>query len=167
MSITSVSVIGVDPGLVDTGIRRLFFDPLHRTITVSAEVLTRAAADEIASAVTLTFPFIGTVKVFIEGYRPRSHLNTDARMVALVSDVHKLIPHSKVINNTGIKKVVKPGLMSLLKLDTSPVPTHHNDIVSAGRIALLGMLKDPELNLLLTTVVVAHVEGDPWTVIEA
>lgn len=161
---STIVVTGIDPGLVDTGIVSLRFEIDMCQIFIDSAVHTRAPATVIAHTANILHSPAHLNYIFIEGYRPRSHLNTDAKMTALVHDLHQLMPYAKVLNNTGIKKVVKPRLLELLKIDKFPVATHHGDLVSASRIAVLGMLKDPNLNQLLVRVVSATLTPSPWQV---
>lgn len=159
-----VSVLGIDPGLVDTGLVCMKFMPDRKEVLIQFNALTRAKPVEIADkgfALLASYP---SRKIFIEGYRPRSHLNTDARMIQLISDLRGLMPAAKVLNNTGIMKVVKPALLNLLKVNTFNVPTHHDDLRSAARIALLGMLKEPELNRILYDLVMDSLTPSSWQV---
>lgn len=156
-------VVGIDPGLVHTGLVSMYFEPDKHEIEVKHDVI--AGKPDVTQALQ----FINThgwrdqpSVTFIEGYRPRSHLNTDAKMVAAVNEYHKGIKGSTVLNNTGVKQVVTPMLMELLGVWKFTTVTHHQDLRSAARIALLGMLKDEEMNALLTTVVQAHLAGTPW-----
>ena len=101
---------------------------------------------------------------FIEKYQPRAVLGTDARMVKAVNDLKAELPHAKVVLNTGSKKVVKRPLMELLGVAKFSTPTHHQDLVAAARIAVLGMLKDRDLNKVLANVVLDHLNGRTWDV---
>ena len=47
---------------------------------------------------------------------------------------------------------------------SSAPPTHHQDLRSAARIALLGMLRDEQMNRLLADVVRDHLAGETWTI---
>lgn len=162
-------VVGVDPGLVHTGCVSLAFIPNLREINVEHE----AIAGPDAAAVNL-FPAnawgalrhnISYVKpsIFIEGYRPRSSFNTDKRMVEAVASIRKTTM-GKVLDNTGVKKVVKQPLMELLGCWKFGTVTHHQDLRSAARIALLGMLRDEEMNRLIADVVRDHLNGRTWQV---
>lgn len=163
-----VTVIGIDPGLIDTGLVSLTFSRITRGIWVHYAVESRAKAPEIAENVRLlrAAHWSPEYHLFIEGYRPRSNFNTDVKMLELITQLKAEMPAAKVINNTGIKKVVKPKLLEFLKIDSFPLTTNHGDLVSAGRILVLGMLKDPELNKLLTFVFTDLYEGHPWTVVK-
>jgi hypothetical protein len=154
-------VVGVDPGLVHTGVVSLLFKPAQRSVLVSDRVVLGPDPDATRDAV----PLCGVEpRIFIEGYRPRSHLHTDAEMTKAVLEMKKALPGSKVLLNTGVKKVVKPQLMELLGCWKFGTVTHHQDLRSAARIALLGMAKDEELNKLLALVVSDHLEGRTWDV---
>jgi hypothetical protein len=103
--------------------------------------------------------------VFIEGYRPRHNLSSDTRMVAGVADMKKGIAGSLVLNNTGVTRVVPATLMQLFGVWDWPQSTHHQDLRSAARIALLGMMKDPQLNKVLSVIVGDHLAGRTWEVV--
>lgn len=155
-------VVGVDPGLVHTGVVDLLFQPDHHHITVTHEAIAGPDGQAIRRWVDGRY---GPAPItFIEGYRPRSHLHTDAEMTKAVLEMKKALPGSKVLLNTGVKKVVKQPLMELLGCWKFSTVTHHQDLRSAARIALLGMLKSEPLNRLLTQVVTDHLRGETWHV---
>jgi hypothetical protein len=153
-----IEVGGVDPGLVHTGVVRLSFD------TDSHNIFVRVAALDGADVQGAKKFFSRTPQVFIEGYKPRSNLGTDQRMVEMVADFRMGLKGSKVLLNTGVKKVVRQPLMELVGCYDFSLPTHHQDLRSAARIALLGMLKDDTLNRVLTDVVLDNMQGLPWSV---
>jgi hypothetical protein len=148
---------GVDPGLVDTGLVDLLFDERAREVVVTHLVV---QGDDVKAAKKF---FATASDIFIEGYRPRSNLTTDKRMVESVS-AYRTGLKGTVLLNTGVKKVVRRPLMELLGVWTFATSTHHQDLRSAARIALLGMLKDDSLNRLLTTIVSDMDQGLPWAV---
>jgi hypothetical protein len=151
-------VVGVDPGLVHTGVVSLLFKPDAKEILVSDRVVLGPNAADVKAAVPLCGP---APHIFIEGYRPRSHYDSDQRMVSAVSEI-RAATKGTVLQNTGVKKVVKQPLMELLGCWKFSTVTHHQDLRSAARIALLGMLKDDLLNSLLTDVVRSHLAGRTW-----
>ena len=159
----STHVVGVDPGLVHTGVVSMFFRPDLQQIIVDYEAV--LGPDGSAVARLIDRWKIAAVKpdIWIEGYRPRSNLNSDKRMVEAVSEIRKAT-RGKVLDNTGVKKVVKQPLMELLGVWKFATPTHHQDLRSAARIAILGMLKDPDQNRLIADIVKAHLAGTPWTI---
>ena len=99
----STHIVGVDPGLVHTGLVRLGFERPQRRITVEHQAL--SGADVAGAAAWLDHPRFATPIVFIEGYRPRSHMNTDAEMSKAVTEFRRELG-GQVLLNTGIKKVV-------------------------------------------------------------
>lgn len=155
-------VVGVDPGLVHTGVVRMLFDPECTEIVVDSEAVAGTNAVAVAQWIFRDYaPY--KPDIWIEGYRPRSNLNSDKRMVEAVSEIRKAT-RGKVLDNTGVKKVVKQPLMELLGVWKFATPTHHQDLRSAARIAILGMLKDPDQNRLIADIVKAHLAGTPWTI---
>lgn len=54
--------------------------------------------------------------------------------------------------------------MNLLGVWKFSTVTHHQDLRSAARIALFGMLKNEETNRLLADVVADHLKGSDWDV---
>lgn len=158
------TVIGIDPGIVHTGVVVYKFRPLSLEISISYGVYEGVDADYIANGLSAS-PKVGDLStVFIEGYRPRSHFSTDARMVEAVSELRKAFPGSKVLDNTGVKKIVTPSLIRLLRSDKWRIATHHDDLTSAARIAVLGMMKDPELNKVLADFVRDSIHNSPWDI---
>lgn len=153
-----ITVIGIDPGLVHTGLVSHTFYPESREVLIESEVF---SGPEVRKSGLL----VAGGRVFIEGYRPRSHYGTDDRMVRAVSDLHKSIKGSTVLNNTGVKKVIRQPLMQALGTWTFSTVTHHQDLRSASRIGLYGMVKDDELNLVLADFVRDLVAGKPWRVV--
>ena len=157
-------VVGVDPGLVHTGCVRLVFDPAEKIISES-----HVAIDKDHAAKTRVWVVDHRIDknwphVFIEKYQPRSHLGTDARMATLQGELRAMMPSATVLLNTGVKKVVRKPLMELIEVWSFPTTTHHQDLRSAARIALYGMLKDPVLNEVLADVVRDYLNRRPWHV---
>lgn len=153
-----VHVVGIDPGLVHTGVVSMKFNRPDKRVDVAA-----TAIDGPDPAATRNWLFDAKPIVYIEGYRPRSNFDSDARMVTAVNDFRKAFDGT-VLANTGVKKVVKSPLMELLHVWNFGIVTHHQDLRSAARIGLLGMLKDDHLNKLLTDIVADHLRGEPWDV---
>lgn len=155
-------VVGVDPGLVHTGVVELVFDSRNRRVEVKPHVVQGTNPVEVQQ---LAAPAKTTNRVvFIEKYQPRSHLNSDARMMEFQSQLKQALPKATVVLNTGVKKVVRKPLMELLGVWKFGTVTHHQDLRSAARIALLGMLKSEPLNRLLSDVVRDHLRGEDWDV---
>lgn len=160
---TSIAhVIGVDPGLVDTGVVSLMFDTTGRTLTIEHGKVLGESALEVARWVTAVAGSYQTV--FIEKYKPRQNLNADTRMLKLQQELGLVIPRAKFLPNMGIKRTVPKGLMQLLDVWMFSTTTHHQDLRSAARIALLGMLKDDTLNHVLAEMVREHLDFQSWTI---
>lgn len=160
MSVTHV--IGIDPGLVHSGGVYLGFDSTLRTIWVEAKIVD--GPDVAAIAANVADWAKGTPDVFIEKYQPRSHFAGDSKMMEAQGQLKAELPHAKIILNTGVKKIVRQPLMELLGVWRFTTPSHHQDLRSAARIALYGMLKDEQLNTLVADIVRDHLEGRTWNV---
>lgn len=158
-------VAGVDPGLEDTGLVDLMFVPEAKEISVQHAVVKGldgpACRAQLASWGCYAGPF--KADIWIEGYRPRSNLNTDQRMVSGVQTIRSCTK-GKVLNNTGILQVIPTSVMLALGVWKFNTPTHHQDLRSAARIAVLGMLKDPDQNRLIADVIRDHIDGHSWSV---
>jgi hypothetical protein len=100
---------------------------------------------------------------FIEAYRPRSNFRHDTEMAALCQEIRKQTG-GKLLGNTGIKKVVRAGLLGRLQSFKFATNTNHSDLESAARIAVLGMLKNKELNQVLSDFIQDTVAGTIWSV---
>jgi hypothetical protein len=156
-----VIVLGVDPGLVHTGVVLMQFHRAARELYVDSKAVLGADAPAVKMFLGAHRP----AKVFIEAYRPRSHFDTDTDMAKAISDLKRELPDAVVLNNTGVKKVVRRPLMEAMGIWTFPTVTHHQDLRSAGRIGVLGMLKDEELNLLVSDFIRDWIDGKPWRVL--
>lgn len=163
MSVTHV--VGVDPGLVHTGVVRMIFDSRYHQVIVEHEAVLGPDASAVAkwAQKPRVKPYWQAPDIFIEDYRPRSAFNTDKRMGDAVRLI-RMTTRGKVLDNTGVKKVVRRPLMELLGVWRFATPTNHDDLRSAARIALLGMLKDEQHNRLLADVVKDHLDGNTWAV---
>jgi hypothetical protein len=158
-------VVGIDPGIVHTGAVRLVVVPRHRMLYVTHGVISGLNPQKV-KAFTDYEPAEALghrPTIFIEGYRARSHFQQDADMLKGVRDI-KAATRGKVLHNTGIKKVVKRSLLEVLGLWSFSTPTNHDDLRSAARILVLGMLKDEEMNQLLTYILIDHLEGNLWAI---
>lgn len=161
----STTVVGIDPGLVHTGVVVLDVDTVARQLTVQYEYFASDPKTLIGHADQVKRWLRTRVDhIFIESYRPRGNsYATDPKMRELLADFRQRFPKAKVLDNTGVKKVVRRPLLEVLGLYKFPT-THHQDLQAAARILVYGMLKDDELNAMLTQVVSDHVDGRPWTI---
>lgn len=155
-----VVIIGIDPGLVHTGVVAIELDDLRRSWHVEPHVVAGLDVDEVKDIVT---SYDAKDYVFIEAYRPRSHYGTDARMGKGVADMKAAIKGSTALDNTGVKQVVGQPLMEMLGVWKFSQTTHHQDLRSAARIGLYGALKVPYLNQILTEFVTDQLDGRAWT----
>ena len=163
-------VWGVDPGLVDTGIVQISFDTdtqrwyVNHTVfkgVVDTRGTRRIPSAEIADYLNAEVP--SHAVIYIEAYRPRSHYQNDAEMGRAINDLKARVRKAKSLDNTGVKKVVKPALMQRLNVWTFSTKTHHQDLRSAAMIALYGMLKDEVGNNVLVQFLCDELVGRPWT----
>lgn len=160
-------VIGVDPGLVHTGVVHLWFDVGLKKIDLTTSVFDglnpRGLRDEILDKMV-----VGSWLHYcmVEDYKPRKVLNTDRDMVQFIGALKTETRGYavKYYDNMGVKQVVRRPLMELLHVWSFSTKTHHQDLRSAARIALFGMLKSDDLNEILTRVVIDHLNGDTWIV---
>jgi hypothetical protein len=161
----STVVAGVDPGLVNTGLVVLEFSPNLRTLVTSHEVINGLDADATRAALVdrVKPKSLTTVDTYIEWYRPRSNYGTDERMM-LANQQFKDALRGTLVKNTGVKKIVSRDLMQMLGVWKFPTASHHQDLKSAARIAILGMLLDPPSNRLLYDFVVDNQDGRNWDV---
>lgn len=156
-------VIGIDPGIVDTGVVRLLFKPHLKRLEVGHTVIAGDDAQAVAEW-ALDSKFVSVPKVFVEKYTPRLKLDSDVRMVDAERHLRQALPDAKILPNQGIKRVIPQSLMEVFGVWSWPTVTHHQDLRSAGRIALLGMVKDTQLNRVMADVVRDHLEDRPWRV---
>ena len=162
-------VWGVDPGLVDTGIVQISFDTdtqrwyVNHTVfkgVVDTQRKRRIPSAEIADYLNAEVP--SHAAIYIEAYRPRSHYQNDAEMGRAINDLKARVRKAKSLDNTGMKKIVKPALMQRLNVWTFSTKTHHNDLRSAAMIALYGMLKDEVGNSVLFQFLCDELADRPW-----
>jgi hypothetical protein len=161
----SPTVIGVDPGLVHTGIVMLDFNLERPELTVAHRVVDGAnAAQSRADIEGLTEhkPY-ATLDIFIEHYVPRSGFSVDERMVQ-ANETFRSTLGGTLLRNTGVKKVITQELMELLHCWKFTTFSNHQDLRSAARIALLGMMRDPALNQVLYTYCTDTTDGRTWNV---
>jgi hypothetical protein len=154
-------VIGIDPGLVHTGCVSMLFDRQLHTISV-----TYALVDGLDEQTTATWvqSFGDDPHVFVEAYRPRTRLDSDQRMVEGQARFRGALPNPVFLPNMGIKRIIPQQVMEVCGVWSFATPTHHQDLRSAARIALFGMVKNTSLNRVLSDAVKAHLSGTPWTV---
>ena len=111
----SPTVIGVDPGLVHTGIVMLDFNVKERELNVSHAVVDGLDSSAARKEIEQMTPHkvYQTLVTYIEQYRPRSGYGVDERMVQANADFKRDLD-GWLLRNTGVKKVVTTELMQLV-----------------------------------------------------
>ena len=156
-------IVGVDPGLVHTGCVRILIAKEGREIRTAHHLVDGIDGSEVSRWAHLMGP---TPDIFIEKYTPRMHFATDERMVKGEAELKRAMPTAALLPNTGVKSIVTPAILHVLGLDAFSTVSHHQDLRSAARIAILGMMKDDTLNRALADIVMDHLDGEPWPVKE-
>jgi hypothetical protein len=158
-------VVGIDPGVVDTGVVRIVLDNKRREVVVEEMVAknhNRHDVDDVVVWVNgseFQYP-----QVFIEKYRPRQRLSYDEIMLSAQSTWVAAFPKATLLSNTGILRVVPQEMMEALGVWRFKTRTHHQDLRSAARIALLGMIKSDEMNPILSDCISDYLHHRPWRV---
>ena len=158
-----VALLGFDPGIRDTGAVALTLDFNERTVQITTQVwsgVTRSEKleslvdekflDEAAALEQNTRAAASATFVGIEGYRQRGmDVTQDRLMLNLIMAMRTAIPKAKIIDNTGIKKVVTESMLKLFQVSRFRQATNHQELKSAARVALkLGIEMEPTNNLL-------------------
>ena len=156
-----VNITGIDPGLVHTGVVNLCLDPRGHEVSLRYEVFDGIKPHVLEQVGAWTDEYWAQ-DTFIEAYRPRSNFQADAEMGQAVTTLRRRIPRAVTLDNTGVTKVIKPELMRLLKVWMFSKATHHQDLRSAARIGLYGLVKNPEYNEVLAALVMDHLDNRPW-----
>lgn len=136
----NLTIAGVDPGVVHTGTVVLEIDVRLGTVHSWSRAFDRAPATEIADHLHGFKPD----SIYIEDYNPRQNFNNDVRMVQAVGSLRQAMPRATVVDNAASTTLVTRDLMELLGVWNFNTPTHHQDLRSAARIALFGMLKNKD-----------------------
>lgn len=140
-----ISLVGIDPGIVDTGVVWLDIYPSRRGFH-SGGFAVKGMGEEAVEEILRKLPDLAaTSHFYVEKFRPRSHFAHDDKMVTGCRDLARAFD-GKLIDNSGIKKIITPSQLQMFEIDGPWPSTHHGDILSAARILLLGAFKDPELN---------------------
>ena len=161
-------VVGIDPGIVNTGIIIYFICPQERLVIIKHTAIEGCKTDDILAFLALRLDLSSArpwTYMFVEAYRPRSHFDTDARMGAAVNEIKKMGPEVYALDNSGVKNVVSRAMLELLNSWSFSTKSNHQDVRSAARIAILGMLKTETLNNLLAQIVFSEINDDhKWDV---
>lgn len=163
----TLNIVGIDPGLRDTGVVYMTFEPdIHmmsvRTLVVhhsDVELTAQHVYDWVDRCSPNEWP-----SIFIERYVPRPGMQTSPDMLALERGLAMKLRRAELVRNTGVKQIIPQELMKLLKLWLFTTPTNHDDLRAAARIGLYGMAKDPGFNMILADVVRSLLDAEPWMV---
>ena len=172
-----VNLIGVDPGIVDTGVVWVRLDRKHEIFKADARVwrnvtkkikggieVSEQFLDELDRYVAIAVDSGDETYVFIEGYRNRGrNPGQDQKMSHLVQVIHKLIKGSVVVDNTGVKNVVTDETLRLLRMYDWKVATNHADLRSAARILMKGAYQEGKLNVMIADVIRGRLVDQSWT----
>lgn len=170
---SQISIIGIDPGEIHTGCVGLLFNEADRTIDVSIELINGTDVELVRGWIDRQFK---PTAIFIEDYNPGNFGRTNKRMSEAIGRLKAEFVEGeaegtslvKYVDNAGINTLVPVAVQKCFGVAKFPVTTHHNDLVSAGKIAILGMMQDKsqrDLRDLASRVVGAELRGEPWDVI--
>ena len=165
-----LTLTGIDPGIVDTGVVTIVLDASERTWSINHTVFSApmqrngfevSVKPEVLDGVSRWCTIDDTQLIGVEGYRQRGlNQRQDAEMLELVRALRETVP-SRIIDNTGIKKVVTEETLRLFKCNRFP-RTNHADLKSAARVAIMRGLKDSVGNHLLALFMLDNLKGTPW-----
>ena len=164
---SSLQVFGVDPGIVHTGLVELNWDFHNQELRITArsvDGITEQSVIELRRCIQRRM--WRKSNIIVEEYRPKSHFSTDTKMVEGQAMLKLHLPSAKIINNSGVKSIVTKELLQLLNLYDWSTTTHHNDLRSAARIALLAMLRDERANNRLAKFVEAALDNKAVIIVE-
>lgn len=158
-----LTLLGIDPGIVDTGAVAIRLDFNERLIDVTAKAWT-GVTDRLGFSVVTSPQFLKELRDFelqqrantsalfagVEGYRPRGkNSRQDEEMTNLVQNIRANLTFGRVVDNTGIKLVVTEPALKLFHVSRFKKGTNHADLKSAARVALMRGLSMPDVNPLL------------------
>lgn len=160
-------IVGIDPGLRDTGVVRMAFDPVTRIVLVNTLVVHHS--DVATTTLHISewleqYNKLSEPRIFIEQFVPRPGMTTSPMMLELERGLASQLKQAELVRNMGVKQIIPQELMQLLKVWLFSTATNHDDLRAAARIGLYGMVKDPSMNTILADVVQAQLDGDPWIV---
>lgn len=159
-------VVGIDPGLVDTGVVSMTFSTSSRQLAIESLVVPYAVFSNPDVVADWVLPRQQPrTEVYVEKFVPRPGMNTSPAMLDLEHLIKDSIPMARMIRNMGVKQVITSQVMSALDVWRFAKSTNHQDLRSAARIGLFGMAKDDDLNALLAQVLAADVDGEPWDIV--
>lgn len=163
----SLQVFGIDPGIVHTGLVELNWDFHNQELRITARSVDGITEQSVIELRRCIQRRVGRKSnIIVEEYRPKSHFSSDTKMVEGQAMLKSYLPSAKIINNSGVKSIVSKELLQLLNLYDWSTTTHHNDLRSAARIALLAMLRDERANNRLAKFVGAALNNKAVIIVE-
>jgi hypothetical protein len=175
-TVTILTLAGVDPGIQDTALTSFSLDFDRKRIEVKATVWHDVTTRTDDGRVLVDVKFLsdlqrevhhlkrrtGATFVGIEGFRQRgTNQHQDQRMLFLVQKLTETLPGSTIVDNTGIRRVVKEQLLALFQARRFP-GTYHADSKSAARVALRLGIENKAINMLLSDFVRDQLDGVTW-----
>lgn len=161
-----ITIGGIDPGIIHTGCVAITLDEAKRTIDIRFEIINGVDISKTQYWVNKQ----GLDALFIEDYNPGNYTREDKKMSEALGRLKSAFiptddPIVRYVDNAGINTLIPIAVLRCFGVDKFPVSTNHNDLVSAAKIALLGMLKDKSgLRLLVSRVVRDHLTNRAWKV---
>ena len=169
LSTPIITLFGVDPGIVHSGVVKLEIDPDKQQMVITPYVISATGKENKAEAMLegiLQVPGILSRSVIpvIEGYKDRgTAFATHGTMRELETLLKKGLSHATVLMNMGIRSVLTLGLQEVFHIKKFPT-TNHQDLQAAAKIAVYYGLKDDELNVIFTRILTDHLAGQPWEI---
>lgn len=174
-----LTLLGVDPGIRDTGAVGITLDFENKTVDVTSRVWS-GVVDRHGFNVTTDEQFLTELTAFkksfrdtsmvlsaVEGYRQRGlNVQQDREMLDLIKDIRAALPNGVIVDNTGIKKVVTEDMLKLFYVSRFKRGTNHADLKSAARVALKRGIDGGASNHLMSDYVKDNLFGskeDEWS----
>lgn len=165
---TNITLVGVDPGLVHTGVSCLTLYPKNNMYEVETFALD-SNEGPVHVAVENIIDHLSRYKgnepyIVVEKWRERGTITNEGQaMRKLESELRSVLPKDTVfLENMGAKRLVSNKLLDLFGLYKVQA-THHQDIQAAARIMLLGAIKNDLFNGTIYRFVTDALDGNPWT----
>lgn len=159
---TIITLVGIDPGIVHTGLVKIELDSHAKTIKVEDEIVVGQLdaqrqfwPEGTAALVSDTYydlmaGALGERIVAIEKYRQRGTVfQNNTHMQRLEQELRRYLPVAQLLDNTGVKKVVTDDLMKLFNVWKFRT-TNHRDLQAAARIGLYAGIRDVDVNVVMS-----------------
>ena len=172
---SKLTLVGIDPGIVDTAAIAITLDFLRKRVNIVTQVWTNVTLRQHRK-ITINDGYLDEIRAFvdhsafensatftgIEGYRDRGYnMEQDQAMNAIIQSTQEILPGSLIVDNTGIKKIVTEPMLKMF-FCTRFQGTNHADIKSAARVALRVGIGVEAINHLLSDFIKQNLAGDTW-----